>query len=292
MMSQMDGLTKINLKDKTCELVSRCIDMGYRGVAITDHNGCQAFPISYGIIKKHNKGVIEKLNKKKEELLESLSNCEKSEKKELETKLKELEKELKNPPIFKDLYGTELTLVDDYVDIVIRPNNQDLMETEFVVFDTETTGFNAAGSDQMIEIGAVKIKNGEIIDRFDELINPGRPIPSKITELTHITDEMVKDCDNEENVTKRFLEWIDDLPMVAHNAKFDISFIEMAMKKYKLGEFKNTVIDTLELSRTLDQGFARHSLSALVSRYNIDFDEEGHHRADYDAEGRQKFFIK
>ena len=80
--------------------------------------------------------------------------------------------------------------------------------------------------------------------------------------------------------------------MVAHNAKFDISFIENAMRKYNLGEFTNTVIDTLELSRALDQGFARHSLSALVKRYNVPFDEESHHRADYDAEGTALVFYK
>ena len=159
------------------------------------------------------------------------------------------------------------------------------MESTYVVFDTETTGFNAAGGDQMIEIGAVKIKEGNIVERFDELINPGRHIPDKITELTCITDEMVKDKDNEETVTRKFLEWAGDFPMVAHNAKFDISFIEMAMKKYDLGEFKNTVVDTLELSRALDQGFARHGLSALVKRYNVPWEEDAHHRADYDAEG-------
>lgn len=103
---------------------------------------------------------------------------------------------------------------------------------------------------------------------------------------------MLKDADTEENVTKRFLEWASDLPMVAHNAKFDISFIEMAMKKYNLGEFTNTVIDTLELSRALDQGYSRHSLSALVKRYNVDFDEDAHHRADYDAEGTALVFYK
>ena len=256
MMSQMDGLTKVDLGKHTCELVSKAIDMGYKGVAITDHNGCQAFPIAYGIIKDHNKKIEDPSEH------------------------------------FKGLYGTELTLVDDTVNIAIRPTDLDLKDTTFVVFDTETTGFNAGGADQMIEIGAVKIRNDEIIDRFDELINPGRHIPDKITALTYITDDMVKDCDNEENVTKRFLEWVGEAPMVAHNAKFDISFLEMAMKKYNLGEFNNTVIDTLELSRALDQGFARHSLSALVARYNIPWEEDAHHRADYDAEGTAKVFIK
>ena len=255
MMSQMDGITKVDLGKHTCELVTRAMNMGYKGVAITDHNGCQAFPIAYGIISSYNKG------------------------KEEQDK-------------FKGLYGTELTLVDDTVNIVVRPTNTKLDGTTYVVFDTETTGFNAGGEDQMIEIGAVKICGDEIIDRFDELIDPHRPLPKKITELTCITDEMLAGKENEDTVTKKFLEWAGDLPMVAHNAKFDISFIEMAMKKYNLGTFTNTVIDTLELSRTLDQGFARHGLSALVKRYNVPWEEDAHHRADYDAEGTAKVFSK
>ena len=256
MMSQMDGITKVDLGKHTCELVSRAISMGYRGVAITDHSGCQAFPIAYDIISSYNK------------------------------KIEDPDKH------FKGLYGTELTLVDDTVNIVVRPSDLPLENTTYVVFDTETTGFNAGGEDQMIEIGAVKIHNGEIVDRFDELIDPGRHIPDKITELTCITDDMVSGKDNEEVVTKKFLEWASDNPMVAHNAKFDISFITMAMKKYNLGEFTNPVIDTLELSRALDQGFARHNLSALVKRYNVPWEEDAHHRADYDAEGTAYVFSK
>lgn len=270
MMSQMDGVTKLDLGKHTCELVEETIRMGYRGVAITDHSGCQAFPISFGIIKSHNKDIRKKIKEKIEETENKLTEeIDDETRKDLEQQLNNLKEEQKNPPIFKGLYGTELTLVDDTVNIVIRPTDEDLIHSEYVVFDTETTGFNAGGADQMIEIGAVKIKDGEITDRFDELIDPKRHIPDKITELTCITDEMVKGKDDEETVTKRFLEWTSDLPMVAHNAKFDISFIEMAMKKYNLGKFKNTVIDTLELSRTLDQGYARHSLSALVKRYNV-----------------------
>ena len=121
MMSQMDGITRVDLGKHTCELVSKCIDMGYRGVAITDHNGCQAFPIAYGIISGYNK------------------------------KIEDPSKH------FKGLYGTELTVVDDTVNIVVRSDDRCFDGTTFVVFDTETTGFNAGGSDQMIEIGAVKI---------------------------------------------------------------------------------------------------------------------------------------
>ena len=293
MMSQMDGLTRLDLGKHTCELISRCIDMGYKGVAVTDHNGCQAFPIAFQIISGHNKGIVKKLKGQKEELEAKLADeaCEEP-KDELQKQLDEVCEKLKNPPIFKGLYGTELTLVDDTVNIVVRPTDLPLKDSTYVVFDTETTGFNAAGGDQMIEIGAVKIKEGTIIDRFDELIDPHRPIPKKITDLTCITDEMVQGKDDEETVTKKFLEWTGDLPMVAHNAKFDISFIEMSMRKYNLGEFTNTVIDTLELSRALDQGFARHNLSALVKRYNVPWEEDAHHRADYDAEGTGYVFAK
>ncbi len=248
-MSQMDGVAD------EVKLVQTAMNWGHKAIAITDHNGCQAFPHVFNLVTKYNKGKEDKDK-------------------------------------FKALYGTELTLIDDTVDIVLRPTDQKLLETTYVVFDLETTGFNAGGADSIIEIGAVKIDNGEIVDRFDELINPGRKLPAKITELTNITDEMLQDKDTEENTVKRFMEWVGDLPMVAHNAKFDVSFIVMAHSKYNLGEFTNTVIDTLELSRALDTGYARHSLSALVKRYDVPWDESAHHRGDYDAEGTALVFHK
>ena len=183
----------------------------------------------------------------------------------------------------KILYGVELDMKNDELDIVIREKDYPFFDTTFVVFDFETTGFNAGGGDSIIEIGAVKIENGEIVDTYQELIDPGRKLPKKITEITGIKDSDLKGKDTEENAVKRFKEWISDLPMVAHNAKFDVSFLEMAYKKYDLGEYTNTVIDTLQLSRVMDSGYSRHGLSQLVKRYEIDFDEEGHHRADYDA---------
>lgn len=189
-------------------------------------------------------------------------------------------------------FGVELFVVDDEVLIINKDSDYPLLESTYVVFDTETTGFNAAAGDQMIEIGAVKIKNGEIIDRFDELINPGINLRSEIVNLTNITDEMLKDKDNEENVTKRFKEWISDLPMVAQNARFDISFMESAYKKYNLGEFSNVVIDTMEISKAQNPDSAKHNLTALSKRYGVHFDESGHHRADYDAEGTALVFWK
>lgn len=236
-------------------LLNQAIKWGHKAVAVTDHNGCQSFPEVFNFVMGYNKGK------------------EPSEQ-------------------FKAIYGTELLMIDDSVDIVVRGTDDRLLETTFVVFDVETTGFNAGGGDSMIEIGAVKILNGEIIDRFDELINPGRKLPSKIVELTNITDEMLEDKEDEETVVKRFIEWAGPLPMVAHNAKFDTSFLAMAYQKYHLGEFTNCVIDTLKLSQTLDNTYARHSLSALVKRYDVPWDEDAHHRADYDAEGTALVFHK
>ncbi len=249
-MSQMDGLAD------EVELVKQAMAWGHKAIAITDHNGVQAFPHVFNMVTAHNKNL----------------------------------KEGEEP--FKAIYGTELTMIDDSVNIVIRPTDKIMLDETFVVFDFETTGFNAGGSDSIIEIGAVKIKNGNIIEKYDELINPGHPLSQKIIDVTNITDEMLKDKDNEENAIKRFIAWYGDLPMVAHNAKFDVSFLEMAYKKYNLGTFTNPVIDTLELSRTLDNTYARHSLSALVKRYDVPWDEAAHHRGDYDAEGTALVFHK
>lgn len=256
---ELHAHTKMSQMDGVMEAkdyIKTAIKWGHKAAAVTDHNGGQSFPDIYHAVCDHNKNL----------------------------------KEGEEP--FKAIYGTELTMVDDQVDIVIRPTDASLLDTTYVVFDLETTGFNATGGDSIIEIGAVKIHQGNIIDRFDELINPGRPLPHTITEVTNITDAMLQGKDNEENATKRFIEWMQDAPVVAHNAKFDISFLVAAYNKYNLGEFKNTVIDTLKLSQTLDNNYARHSLSALVKRYDVPWDESAHHRGDYDAEGTALVFHK
>ena len=229
-------------------ILKTAVKWGHKAIGITDHNGCQSFPDVYHFVTDYNKGKSD------------------------EDK-------------FKAIYGCELTLVDDTVRIVTRSVDQSLIDSTYCVFDLETTGFNAGGDDQIIEIGAVLIKDGVIIDRFDELIDPKRPLSYKIVELTNITDDMLKGKDDEETVVKKFISWFKDYPMVAHNAKFDTSFLEMAYKKYNLGTFNNCVIDTLELSRALDPEYSKHGLSALVKRYEVPWTEDAHHRADYDAEG-------
>ena len=167
-----------------------------------------------------------------------------------------------------------------------------LSEETYVVFDLETTGLYPNSGDTMIEIGAVKIKEGKIIDRFDELINPEKTLSEEIIKITGINNEMLQNKRKENEVLQDFMKWVGDLPMVAHNAKFDISFVEMAFSKYNLGTFKNIVIDTLGLSRYLESSERYHNLATLVKRYNIPWDEDKHHRADYDSEGTALIFDK
>lgn len=162
----------------------------------------------------------------------------------------------------------------------------------YVVFDLETTGLHANEGDSIIEIGAVKMQKGKIIDTFDELINPGHLISDEIIKITGITNEMLEDKSDEKTVLEKFMSWVGNLPMVAHNAKFDTSFIKMAYLKYDLGRFDNTIIDTLGLSRYLESNERYHNLATLVIRYNIPWDEDKHHRANYDAEGTALIFYK
>ena len=197
----------------------------------------------------------------------------------------------KNKGDIKVLFGAEVFAVDDKFELLNKETLEDLRDSTYVVFDFETTGLNAA-FDSIIEIGAVKLKNGEIIDRFNELINPKVKLRSEIINLTHITDEMLADKRSEEEAIRDFIEWFGDAPMVAHNARFDVSFLLNAYRKYNLGEFNNTVLDTMELSKVLTPDSTRHNLSALVKRWNVDFDETAHHRADYDAEGTAKILAK
>ena len=135
----------------------------------------------------------------------------------------------------KVLYGVEGYLVDDGVPLALNEKGQTLDDT-YVVFDLETTGFSSK-NDRIIEIGAVKIKDGVIIDNFSEFVNPRRPIPYKITELTGINDQMVRDAMIIEDVLPRFINFIGDSVIVAHNAPFDTGFIRKNCKDINI-EFK------------------------------------------------------
>lgn len=292
MMSQMDGV------NDEIKLVKQAIKWGHKGIAITDHDGCQAFPHVFNEVTSYNKKLLAPYKDKIKTLEEELKISDEVKKIELTEEINKTKEEMKNVSKFKVLYGTELEMSSDSLDLVVNPTDMKLLGQTYVVFDTETTGFNAGLSDQMIEIGAVKVRDGIVLDSFDRLINPNRHIDSEITKLTGITDAMVSECDNEEVVTKDFKEWIGDLPLVAHNAKFDISMISMAYYKYNLGVFTNPVLDTLTISQVINKDLRRHNLTALTKNYGIDFEENDgvgekhHHRADYDAEFTGYMFNK
>ena len=297
MMSQMDGVID------EIKLVKTAIKWGHRAIAITDHDGCQAFPHVFNEVTGYNKKILAPFKDKLKELEQKKKDKEESGEipaaKLIEEEIDKVKEEMQKAPTFKALYGTELEMSDDKLDIVVNPTDDDIYSSTYVIFDTETTGFNPGLHDTMIEIGAVKMKDGAVIENFDELINPDVMIDSEITELTGITNNMVRDCPNEEVVTKKFKEWIGNLPLVAHNATFDKNMLERAYQKYNLGTLNNTILDTMIISQIINKDLKRHNLTALTKNYGITFEEnEGgdserhHHRADYDAEFTGYVFFK
>ena len=188
---------------------------------------------------------------------------------------------------FKPIYGVEGYLVDDLKPIVFDSENQDL-DSRFVVFDIETTGFSAV-NDRIIEIGAVKVEGGQIVDRYSTFVNPERPIPFEIEKLTGIHDGMVEDADVIEDILPKFMEFCQDCIMVAHNAEFDMSFIKENCRRQGI-ERKFTVVDTLAMARSLLPDLKNYKLDTVVEAVGGSL--ENHHRAVEDAESTADIFVK
>ena len=195
MMSQMDGVCD------EVKLVKQAMEWGHRGIAITDHDCCQSFPHVFGEVTSFNKGLKKQAQAKIDELKKSLEEIRPSGNEEgivqMEKMIAQAEEDKKNIQFFKAGYGTELEMCETFLNVCFNPNDELLEGNTFVIFDTETTGFNPGLGDSMIEIGGVKIHNGEVVDRFDELINPGHHIDEAITRVTDISDDDVRDADNE-----------------------------------------------------------------------------------------------
>ncbi|WP_373738979.1 PolC-type DNA polymerase III [Jeotgalibaca porci] len=181
----------------------------------------------------------------------------------------------------KILYGIEANIVDDGVPVAYNPSRRELAEDTYVVFDVETTGLSAV-YDKIIELAAVKMYKGNVIDTFEAFINPGVPLSQLIINLTGITDNMLKDAPSEAAVIPKFKEFCEDAILVAHNASFDMGFINKAYEHVGLPEAHNPVIDTLVLSRFLHPQLKSHRLNTLAKRYNVSLEQ--HHRAVFDAE--------
>ena len=255
-MSDMDGVSEAK------DIVKRAYQWGHPAIAITDHGVVQAFPDANHV-------------------WEDLWKAEKAKRKEAGDP---------NPDkqdFFKIIYGMEAYLVDDLQDLVVNEQGQDFTH-DFVVFDIETTGFSPV-SNRIIEIGAVKVVNGEIADKFSTFVNPQVPIPFHIEKLTSINDSMVMDAPVIEEVLPRFMEFCGDAVMVAHNAFFDMSFIKENVMRQQLNK-TFTYADTLGIARVLFPNQAKHTLDAVCKTMGVSL--ENHHRAVDDAGATAEIFVK
>ncbi|MBR3036810.1 MAG: PHP domain-containing protein, partial [Lachnospiraceae bacterium] len=189
---------------------------------------------------------------------------------------------------FKVIYGVEGYLVDDTKQTIVRPENRALNDT-CVVFDLETTGLSPV-NDRIIEIGAVKIENGQVIDRFSSFVDPGRPIPFRIENLTGISDAMVKGAGTIEEILPRFRAFIGDAFLVAHNAEFDVSFLSQNLKQCGIPFEPFTYADTLGIAHAFLRHLKNYTLDTVAKELNVVL--ENHHRAVDDAECCAMIFLK
>ena len=172
-------------------------------------------------------------------------------------------------PDMKVIYGVEAYLVPDKTPSVSFPRGQDI-DTEYCVLDIETTGLSFR-TEKITEVGAVIYKNGEVIKEFECFVNPEKPIPEEVVEVTHITDDMVKDAETIENILPKFLEFIGDRIIVAHNADFDVGFIKYNAEKLGI-KLENTYIDTLRLAKDLFPDYKKYKLGIIADKLGIKVD--------------------
>ena len=187
----------------------------------------------------------------------------------------------------KVIFGCEMYMIDDEALMITNPKDKKIDEEEFVVFDIETTGLNSH-TNKIIEIGAVKIKAGRIIDRYSQLINPGISIPYHITEITSITNEQVANQPKIDEAIEKFVEFVGDAVLVAHNAPFDMGFIKRDIKEYLNINLENSVIDTLQMARDLFPDLKKYGLGDLNKVLGLAL--ENHHRAVDDSQATANMF--
>lgn len=253
---ELHAHTKASEMDGICEvdqLIKQAHKYGHKAIAITDHSVVHTFPKAQVTANKINK---------------------------------------ENPdnPI-QVIYGVELNVVEDEVTVfkqLDKPFNLD--EVTYVIFDLETTGLSSR-YDHIIEFGAVKVQQGMIVDRLQTFVKPPVDIPTKITQITDITQEMVSDAPALNEVIDKIRDFIGDSVLVAHNAQFDTRFIQEALRKCGKPLLTNSVIDTLALSWGLIDNRRAYNLGAVSRYYKVVYDQNVAHRADYDAEVLQKVFL-
>ena len=255
-MSDMDGVSEAK------DLVKRAYKWGHPAIAITDHGVVQSFPDANHV-------------------WEDLWKAEKNRCKDAG------EPEPDKQGFFKVIYGVEAYLVDDLHEIATNEKGQNF-GADFVVFDIETTGFSPT-KNRIIEIGAVKVCGGKIVDRFSTFVDPLVPIPFEIEKLTGITDDMVMGAEQIDVVLPQFLSFCGDCILVAHNAQFDMSFIMENCDRQGISH-DFTYVDTVGIARILLPGQKKHTLDAVAKTLGVSL--ENHHRAVDDAEATAEIFVK
>jgi len=255
-MSDMDGVSEAK------DIVKRAYKWGHRAIAITDHGVVQGFTDANHVwddLWKEEKGRRREAGDE---------NPDKQD-------------------FFKIIYGVEAYLVDDLREIVTGDQGQDL-DADFVVFDIETTGFSPVNN-RIIEIGAVKVRHGEITERFSGFVNPDVPIPFEIEKLTGINDSMVMEAPMIDEMLPKFLDFCEGCVLVAHNASFDMSFIMENCGRLGFPD-RFTYVDTVGIARILLPNQAKHTLDAVAKTLGVSL--ENHHRAVDDAEATAHIFAK
>ena len=176
----------------------------------------------------------------------------------------------------KMIYGVEANVVNDNVAVVLNPRPDDLKTTTYIVFDIETTGLSVT-QNKIIEIAAVKMQEGKEIDRYATFVDPHELIPYHIQQLTNINDDMVKGAPEVDQVLEEFVKFAGDAVLVAHNARFDVDFVNAKLKELGRPTMDNPVLDTLELARMIHPSLKNHRLNTLAAKYKVSL--ENHHRA-------------
>lgn len=236
----------------TASLLCRAAKWGHRAMAITDHGVAQAFPEALHAQEGKQKDIIGDM---------------------------------------KIIYGIEAYYINDENSIsVVRGRSAEPLDGTFIVFDLETTGLNPA-SEEITEIAAVRVVEGEIRDSFQTYVNPHKPIPAEITELTGISDETVADAPDLDKAVPEFLAWAGEgqYPLVAHNAGFDMGFLRTACQRLGI-EREFTSIDTLEMSRLMLPHMHKFKLNILAKELQVGPFE--HHRASEDAAVLGRIYVK
>ncbi len=241
--------------DGVCEpqaIVKYAYNIGHEGICITDHADVQSF------VKAFN----------------TAQDCKKE-----------------NPDRpFKVGLGCEFNVADDQLLIVRNPVGTSLEDATYVAFDLETTGLSCY-FDSIIEFGAVRLQNNMVVDRLQMFIKPPHPIPGSITAKTHITNDMVKNAKSFAESIDEILDWIGDDVLVAHNATFDYFFLNEELRRIGREPLRNTIIDTLDMSRAILKERRVYRLGSVSRYYRVSYDDEVAHRADYDAEALAGVFL-